>query len=248
MNHKYQSLLASALLYRELGRAVAYPTSVLVGELRSGEFVAGLRQVSRLLSKNGSLLAAVGEVESAVRQLEADQVGLEEEHTYLFNRQVQTSLYEGSYGPERVHRRLRSIEELASLYAAFGYRVGGGQRELPDHGGVELEFMSLLCAKEVYALDNGLTAAAGVCRDARHNLLSNHLAGWFPLFVEKLRSTARIGFYLAVAGAALALIEQQCEELGIQADIITRDDGARESLLEAREPENFDCAVQPAAQ
>lgn len=81
--------------------------------------------------------------------------------------------------------------------AGFDYRTD--YSDLPDHLGVELEFMQELTAREAEALDNGDSAEANALRRLQTEFLTRHMARWVPEFCRKVAAAAQLPFY---AGAA----------------------------------------------
>jgi putative dimethyl sulfoxide reductase chaperone len=90
-------------------------------------------------------------------------------------------------GPEAV-----AVERL---YLQEGLGPKGECCELPDHVGVELEFMGVLCRKAAEAMQAGDAAAA---RDYRHQqccFFVEHLGSWARLLAERLASQAQTSLY-----------------------------------------------------
>lgn len=212
------SVLAQAVLYRELARAFAYPDEALLRDLGGG-FLGRVRSAAEALTAiearpegaehltGDRLKPLVEELHRAVELLPSATVSLAEEHTRLFARQVLCSPYEGSYEPDRTFGRVQGLAELASLYAAFGVRVAEREKELPDHVGVELDFLACLCAKEVYALERDQPERVAVCRVARQRFIEDHVRRWLPLLADRVAKQARLDFYPAVARLVVAAVE-----------------------------------------
>lgn len=106
------------------------------------------------------------------------------------------------------------LADLAAFYRAFGLEVDDAAAERHDHLCIELEFMSVLAAKEAYAIAEQLDAL-DVIRAAQKNFLREHLGRWSPAFGRRLR-TATNGL-LAVLGNFLgAFIEAECACFGVR--------------------------------
>ena len=83
------------------------------------------------------------------------------------------------------------LADLAAFYRAFGLEVANGAAERPDHIGMELEFMSVLAAKEAYAYEHQLDDdQCALCRDAQKKFLREHLGRWSPGFARRLARAA----------------------------------------------------------
>jgi putative dimethyl sulfoxide reductase chaperone len=80
------------------------------------------------------------------------------------------------------------------LYLNEGLGPDAEFSELPDHVGVELEFMAFLCHKTLAAMETGDPAA----QDYRHQqycFFMEHLGTWGRLLAERLASQAQTSLY-----------------------------------------------------
>lgn len=100
-----------------------------------------------------------------------------------------------------------SSRRVERAYAASGLAVEA--KELPDHIGCELGFMAELCAREAAALDSGDPAAADAAAETRRAFAAEHPARWVPRLCDRLGSTARTGFYRAVARITAAVVTDE---------------------------------------
>jgi putative dimethyl sulfoxide reductase chaperone len=119
------------------------------------------------------------------------------EHTRLFSQTTPVSPNEGHYFASD---KGVLMGQLAALYELFGARIGGGERESPDHIGVELEFAALLSLKE--ALAQGAEELE-VAQAARRVFMQEHLGRWTDELGARLESASGHPFYAAL-GRALA--------------------------------------------
>jgi putative dimethyl sulfoxide reductase chaperone len=127
------------------------------------------------------------------------------------------------------------LADLAAFYRAFGLEVAGDAGERHDHICLELEFMSVLTAKEAYALEHQLDAEAlSVCRDAQKRFLREHLGRWTPAFTRRLARMTEITVLGALAHFTRLFIEAECARCGVapgSEDLLLRPvDEAAESL------------------
>jgi TorA maturation chaperone TorD len=127
------------------------------------------------------------------------------EYTRLFARNVLCPPYESSYGPQGAFTRVLDLSELAGFYAAFGFKLAEDHKDLQDHLSLELEFLSVLCGKEAIALEEGWSARARLCHEARRKFLDEHLT-WLPFLAEKLLQHASLPFYPAAIAWVEALL------------------------------------------
>ncbi len=81
------------------------------------------------------------------------------------------------------------------LYLKDGLGPSAEFRELPDHVGVELEFMAFLCRKTLEAIQAGDPAAAQDYRHQQCRFFVEHLGTWARLLAERLASQAQTSLY-----------------------------------------------------
>lgn len=197
-------LAARADLYAALAGALAYPEAAVQAAFASGSFLKRVQEAIVRLPGRERLLASARSLQAALDALALGPGGLESEHTRLFARQVQCPPNEASYGSDQSFGGVSQIADVASFYAAFGFRVAPEAKQLPDHVCVELEFLAALCAKEAYAREQGWADRADLCARAREKFLREHLGQWFSAFAARVREHARLPFYPAVVALAEA--------------------------------------------
>jgi putative dimethyl sulfoxide reductase chaperone len=90
-------------------------------------------------------------------------------------------------GPEAV-----AVERL---YLKEGLGPKGEFSELPDHVGVELEFMAILCLKAVKAMQTNDAASAQDYQHQQYCFFMEHLTPWVSLLAERLASQAQTSLY-----------------------------------------------------
>jgi DMSO reductase family type II enzyme chaperone len=198
--------LRRAAVYRLLAVAFAYPTAPRLESIAMDAWRAAV--------------AAPAALRVALRRLAdaaagADETSLAGEHLALFQRQVRCPPCEGAYGPARMAGKAALLADVAGFYRAFALEPAGGQPEVEDHIGAELEFMSALALKEAWALDQRDRDGLGVTRDAQRTFLVDHLARWGGAFAARLAQTAAPGFYPAAAALLEAWLGDECARLGV---------------------------------
>jgi DMSO reductase family type II enzyme chaperone len=127
------------------------------------------------------------------------------------------------------------LADLAAFYRAFGLEVADEAAERPDHLGMELEFMSVLAAKEAYAREHQWDDEhCAVLRDAQKKFLREHLGRWAPAFARRLARAAAEESLAALAVFTGEFIAAECARFGVAAgseDLLLRPvDDAAESL------------------
>src|SRR5262249_2722650 len=127
------------------------------------------------------------------------------------------------------------LADLAAFYRAFGLETADGAAERPDHLGMELEFMSVLAAKEAYALEHQFDdEQSALCRKAQRQFTGEHLGRWSPAFARRLARTATDDALTTLAEFLRDFILSDCARFGVTAgsqDLLLRPvDEAGESL------------------
>src|SRR5262249_19123474 len=119
---------------------------------------------------------------------------------------------------------------------AFGLEVTPDAGERQDHICLELEFMSVLAAKEAFALEHQLDdEALALCADTNRKFLREHLTRWAPAFTRRLaRMTGAEGTLGVLANLTRAFVAVECARYGVipgGQDLLLRPvDAAAESL------------------
>jgi DMSO reductase family type II enzyme chaperone len=108
------------------------------------------------------------------------------------------------------------LADLGAFYAAFGLEMTPDAVERQDHISIELEFMSVLAAKEAYALEHQLDDEQTViCRDAQKKFLREHLGRWTPAFTRRLARMAGDTALGALADFTREFITTDCARFGV---------------------------------
>jgi TorA maturation chaperone TorD len=209
-----ETLTARAALWAWAARGFSYPSDRLVRALREPAEREGLATAADAADPTGGLTVALRAAWAALDRPEACEVGLAEEHTFLFGRHVRVPPYESSYVLEPGTDRSTHLAEVGGLYAAFGLTISAAHPDMPDHLGAECELLAVLLAKEAYALEQGWSSRAKLTRRARRKLLVDHLQRWLPAFSERLAKHHRRAFYPALAALVLGLLSVEERLLG----------------------------------
>ena len=230
--------IARSYLYQFLARAFDDATIESWSWLTKPETHIALRSASRVLAGSGpSLQALAASVSAALRpdQLEDFQVA----YVTAFGHAARGDcpLNEIEFGDLKTDPLFQPhrLADLAAFYRAFGMQVADAASERPDHIGMELEFMSVLTAREAFAIEHQLDEAQfSVCLDAQKKFLREHLGRWAPSFARRLARSAVHPALAAVAELAGAFIAAECARFGVPAgseDLLLRPvDESGESL------------------
>jgi TorA maturation chaperone TorD len=193
---------ARAKSYRVLSALyLSPPAEALAAEIRRDSLVVedashALRGAARELS------AAFCEFDppAAERLLAA-------EHTRLFVLPSGVLPHEAVFLDE--NRRLggRVTESVRRFYREAGAEASEQCLELPDHVGVELEFMAFLCGIEAQLRQQADAAGLRRCVELQERFLAAHLGRWHTPFCEKLAAESRSDVYRALARLTLAFLD-----------------------------------------
>ena len=127
------------------------------------------------------------------------------------------------------------LSDLGAFYAAFGLQVTPDAAERVDHISIELEFMSVLAAKEAYAIEHQFEAEQlDLLRDAQKKFLREHLGRWTPAFTRRLAKMAGKTPLGALAQFTGEFVKLECARFNVppgSEDLLLRPvDEASESL------------------
>jgi len=86
-------------------------------------------------------------------------------------------------------------------------------RGLPDHISVELEFMQQVALAEAEAWDSHDREQAKKCMSTEKEFIDTHLAGWVPVFCEKVCQRAELSFYRQMAQMTQEFLRTERDEL-----------------------------------
>ena len=162
---------------------------------------------------------AVAELERFRSRFDGNLDTLDQEYESLFTVPLgrYVTPYEAVYRDERVvdgevvRGLLFGPSTLAvkAIYRDAGVEVADDVRELPDHIGLELGCMQVLCDAEARAREEDDGDAVGRAQALQRRLLQEHLRQWAPRLFERIRATAPGPFYRGIASLTEAFIHQE---------------------------------------
>jgi len=171
----------------------APPTAEIAAMIRAG----GLAQES-----SGALTAAADELTACFlraaseQQPESDIVA---EHTRLFTLPFGVVPHESFYVDEKKHLGGHVTVGVQRYYEAAAAQLTGACIELPDHMGVELEFMKFLCDIEAQLWQEPNWEGLQRCLEFQNGFLAEHLLQWHRALCDKILAEADLGLYRALA-------------------------------------------------
>lgn len=181
---------------------------------------AGIEQLRRLtvLCARHADEEGLAEILAALEgELDDDEIlgAMQVEYEALFGGTVRISPYESAYEVDPF-RQARQMADIEGFYRAFGAASAGPAAERADHVGAELEFASLLLAKQLEATESGNAGQAAVCEEACDDFMREHLGRWFPAFCREVAAEAGLVVYRLLALAGERLVVAHLARRGIE--------------------------------
>lgn len=116
-----------------------------------------------------------------------------------------TNAYSAAYPFESVYTSEKRLlmqearDEFMAEYRAAGMEIAAAWKDPEDHIALELEYMSVLCARCAEALDAEDEDGALALMGKQRAFLAQHLAAWAPMFTADVKRFARTEFYQGLA-------------------------------------------------
>ena len=173
------------------------PSRQFLESLVSDEGMANLREIFPEAAYRQEL-AQVG-LEAREGILTLEEAVLDFEALFRIPSPRYLSPYESVYRAQGAGGRCRLCGPEAAaverLYLEEGLGPNTGFIELPDHVGVELEFMAYLCGKALEAMRAGDHALLVEYRRRQQHFFGEHLQPWVGLMAERLACQAQTSLY-----------------------------------------------------
>jgi TorA maturation chaperone TorD len=141
---------------------------------------------------------------------------LEAEHTALFVLPSGVIPHEAFYLDTEKRLGGRVTIAVERFYRRAGISILDRCIEMPDHLGIELEFMAVLCRLEGDLEEAGETAAVQRCLEFQRTFLEEHLSRWAPECCESIIRQARYEFYKAIAGFTMEFLRSEQARLRVR--------------------------------
>ena len=211
--------IARSFLYQFLAQAFVYPTQEGWRWLAEPQVQTAFKLAVKALEEDGNDLVARG-VELASGLTVGDFESFLGDYIAVFGHAARGScpLNEIEYGDLKADPLFQPhrLADLAAYYRAFGLEVAEDATERPDHICVELELMSVLTAKEAYALEHQLDDAdLSVCQEAQRSFLREHLGRWTPAFTRRLAQAVGAGVLGTLARFTEVFMAAECRQFDL---------------------------------
>jgi TorA maturation chaperone TorD len=195
------------------GRAKTYAVlAALYSAPPTGALAALIRTGGLATEEGGPLGAAADALTESFRR--AASAGLPEaelvaEHTRLFTLPSGVVPHESYYADENQRVGGHVTAAVKGYYDAAAAELTGACLELPDHIGVELEFMKFLCDLEAQFWQTSNTEGLRKCLDFQAGFLADHLLRWHRELCEKIINETSLDIYRALAALTLEFLEAE---------------------------------------
>ena len=195
------------------GRAKTYALlASLFSAPPSGELAAMIRKGGLMQEGSGPLQEAAEGLTMAFRRLESDGPSAADvvaEHTRLFTLPSGVVPHESYYADEnqRVGGHVTAAVKL--YYDNAAAQLTGACLELPDHIGVELEFMQFLCDIEKQFWNGPDVDGLQRCMEFQNGFLSEHLLCWQRELCEKILNETGLEIFRALATLTHEFLEAE---------------------------------------
>jgi putative dimethyl sulfoxide reductase chaperone len=239
LQQSIDSAVARTFLYRFLAKTFEDPESDGWKWLTSGETCEALGSAAVAFAQE-SLVASA---EKLLGQLApSGYADFAASHITCFGHTVRGDcpMNEIEYGDIKADPLFQPhrLSDLGAFFAVFGLELAPDAAERIDHISIELEFMSVLAAKEAHALEHQCDDdALATLRDAQKKFLREHLGRWTPAFTRRLARMQEGAVLGAIAGLLGEFIKLECARLNVPAgseDLLLRPvDDAMERLCDS---------------
>ena len=136
---------------------------------------------------------------------------LEAEHTALFVLPSGVIPHEAVYLDKEKKLGGRVTMSVKQFYEKAGTEILDNCIEMPDHMGMELEFMGFLCKLENRLWEKADLLAIQKCIELQKTFLDEHLSKWVYQCCEKIIERATYGFYRAIAYLIMEFVKNEKE-------------------------------------
>ena len=168
---------------------------------------------------------------SALRAATTDEKSLRLGHAKLFVGPFELAAppYESVYVDAEDRVMTDATEAVQAEYRQAGVDVAID--EPADHVAAELEFVSLLVATEVEALEAGDDEAVRHYLDRQYEFLSDHLGRWVSEIADNMRNAAETEFYRVLADETQSFVEGDGQRLADRLNRLETTDDDVEAVL-----------------
>lgn len=195
------------------GRAKTYAVlAALYAAPPSEELAAMLRAGGLAQEGSGALSAAANELTECFRRAASDGLSdsdLVAEHTRLFTLPSGVVPHESYYADQNQRVGGHVTVGVQRCYDAAAAQLTSACLELPDHMGVELEFMKFLCDIEAQFWQEPNWGGLQQCLDFQGGFLAEHLLRWHRALCDRILNESNLDLYRALARLTVDFLEAE---------------------------------------
>lgn len=190
------------------------PSKELIKKMREKEFLSHFSKVSQGAS-------GVKRLERFLKKFDEENYNeLKQEYMNLFT--IPANQYVKPYESVYRDRGLvmgESTIAVKKMYKRAGAEISHEYKGLPDHFGLELEFMHFLCQREADAWKLKDKDLVLKYLRVQRAFLEDHLTRWTDDFCSEVAALAKLDFYKGVAEITKGYVTQDLEEV----ELLTRE-------------------------
>lgn len=185
------------------------PSDVVIAMIKDGSILSAItceesRADSPFYSELAEFVKNAAETPGLKDELEA-------EHTALFVLPPGVLPHEAVYLDREKRLGGRVSMSVRQFYEQAGMELTDGCIEMPDHIGMELEFMGFLCRLEEEFWAKAAISSLQKCIEFQKTFLSEHLSKWAYQCCGKVVEKSTSGFYKAIAQLTIEFIKSEEE-------------------------------------
>ena len=122
------------------------------------------------------------------------------------------SIYVNAAPHEKPLLRGAEASAVQAEYTAAGLELAPDGQQLPDHLGIELQFLAHLCRLEAEARETGNESAAQTWRARRADFIRQHLLNWLPDFARQLQAASAHPCYVRLTTFLIQYLTQEASK------------------------------------
>lgn len=168
------------------------PSDSVISMIRDRSILAGLESGIKGYAELWKFVNEASQINSLKNELEA-------EHTALFVLPSGVIPHEAVYLDKEKRLGGRVTMSVRQFYEKAGAEILDNCIEMPDHLGMELEFMGFLCKLEKKLWERFDLQGLQKCIELQKTFLDAHLSKWVYQCCEDIIKRATCGFYKAIA-------------------------------------------------
>jgi TorA maturation chaperone TorD len=159
--------------------------------------------------------------EEFINDFENDYKDLEAEYNSLFVVPLRTKYvkpYESVYKTGLTNQK--PMCDVIEMYERVGIEISTEYTDFPDHAGLELEFMGVLCDRELKAWEGNKINEANKFLSIQKEFIDQHISTWIPNLCDEINDKTISNLFKGVATLLkkyISLDSEQINEITLRA-------------------------------